>query len=270
MAPTPPSKSCHRRAQAADGSLSAAAVPLRLEVPQGSERTRGAQPRRTGLGLLCLTAAVMVSGVAFVSGRPSGKPAGLQVREEQRSSRVAMQYNRFKGNQRARKAFNTPPPQVQNLKDQYIVLFIRSSKIKRWCPLNIISGSDAIKNLKSFTDNDFAKALGGDKLADWQMARAIGMTLYKQQDEVKKQAKKMHPELNYAKEFEFGFKEIMDNAKFNKNPSDLMINANVTVLPPEEELRNLLDDAGDAVANAGDTFTKASDNLKGFLGGGQK
>lgn len=160
-------------------------------------------------------------------------------------------------------------PQVNNMKDQYFIIWIRSMKVKQWFPINIISGSEAAKTLKNVKDSSIAKAIGGDRLADYQIVRAIGMQLYKDNEDVKKQALTMHPVLKYAKEFQYGYKEIQNNTKFNDNPSDDMMLVNISIIPPEEELRNLLDDAGDAVEKAGSAVSKVGDNIKGFFGSGR-
>lgn len=159
-------------------------------------------------------------------------------------------------------------PSLNNMKDQYFILFVRSSKVKNWYPLNIISGSEAAKTLKNVKDNSIAQAVGGDKLANYQMERAIGMNIYGNKDEVKKQSLNMHPNLRFASELEYGYKEITNNTKFNDNPRFFMMLDNISSIPPEEELRNLLDDAGDAVKNAGDSISKVGDNIKGFFGSG--
>lgn len=158
-------------------------------------------------------------------------------------------------------------PSLQNLKDQYFIVWVRSKMIKQWYPFNIISGAEAAKQLKSVAKNDIAKAVGVDKLADFQVVKAIGMSLYKQKDEVKKQALKMHPSLQYAAEVEYGYKEILNNTEFNKNPNPFMQSVNISKIPPEDELRNLLDDAADAAGKVGESITKASDNVKGFFSG---
>jgi len=158
-------------------------------------------------------------------------------------------------------------PSLNNIKDQYFILWARSKKVKNWYPVNIISGSEAAKNIKSATDNDIAKAVSLDRLANYQVERALGLNLYKQGDEALKQAKKMHKMLNYAQEIQWGYKEIGNNTEFNKNPGPFLALVNISVIPPEEELRNVLDDAADAASGVGDNFAKATDQVKGFFGG---
>eukprot|EP00439_Symbiodinium_sp_Y106_P081571 s1194_g20.t1 len=141
-------------------------------------------------------------------------------------------------------------PSLNNMKDQYFIVYARSPKIKEWKPLNIVSGSEAMKTLKSATDNRIAKTVGADKLAEGQVVKGIGMQLYKQKDEIFDQAKQMHPGLSYTQEIQFGFKEIKNNTQFNDNPGSFMDMRGIELIPPEEELRNLLDAAGEAVEEA--------------------
>lgn len=159
-------------------------------------------------------------------------------------------------------------PTLNNMKDQYYILFVRSVKVRSWYPLNIISGSEAAKTLKNVKDNQLAQAVGGDRLAKYQMERAIGMQIYGNKDEVKKQSLNMHSNLRFASDLQYGYKEILNNTKFNDNPREFMMLDNITTLPPEEELRNLLDDAGEAVQSAGDSISKVGDNIKGFFSSG--
>merc|ERR1740138_548645 len=94
------------------------------------------------------------------------------------------------------------------------------------------------------------------------------MNLYKQKDEVEKQAVNMHQKLKHASEIEYGFKEILNNTEFNENPGPFMSLVNITLIPPEKELRTVFDDAGDAVSEAGSSISKVGDNIKGFFGQG--
>jgi len=159
-------------------------------------------------------------------------------------------------------------PSLNNMKDQYFIVYARSPKIKEWKPLNIVSGSEAMKTLKSATDNRIAKTVGADKLAEGQVVKGIGMQLYKQKDEIFDQAKQMHPGLSYTQEIQFGFKEIKNNTQFNDNPGSFMDMRGIELIPPEEELRNLLDAAGEAVEEAQVQVGKVGDQVKGFFSSG--
>jgi len=215
-----------------------------------------------------LAALAAAGGVSFCGGGPPQPRAGVPTAP----SGVAMQgkSGRWTGGRPnlgeiARRKMQFPS--LNNLKDQYFILWVRSQKVKQWYPLNIISGSEAAKNLKNVGQNEVAKAVGINRLADYQVVRAIGMNLYKQEDEAKKQALNMHKQLQHAKELQWGYKEILNNTQFNDNPSKFLQMTNISMIPPEKELRNLLDDAGDAIGNAGTSITEASDNIKGFFSG---
>jgi len=159
-------------------------------------------------------------------------------------------------------------PSVTNMKDQYYIIWVRSKKVKQWKAINIISGAEMMKNMKKMGENEMAKAVGVGQLANWQLVRSIGLQLYQQKDEVNKNAVEMHPMLKSANgSLEYGYKEILDNVDFNKSPYDYLKNVNISLIPPEDELRNILDDAGDAVKDAGTSISKVGDSVKGFFGG---
>mmetsp|Transcript_27280 Transcript_27280/g.50047 ORF Transcript_27280/g.50047 Transcript_27280/m.50047 type:complete len:248 (-) Transcript_27280:50-793(-) len=158
-------------------------------------------------------------------------------------------------------------PSLQNTKDQYFIMYARSAKVKQWMAFNIISGAEIIKNLKEFTkNNEFIDALGGGRFADWQAQRAIGMQVYKEQDQILESVRNMHAPIRVAKEVEWGYKEIDDNEAFNKDPTKYLGLKNVTKIPPEKELRNVLDDAGDAVSSAASSISSVPDKVKGLFG----
>eukprot|EP00437_Effrenium_voratum_P040900 CAMPEP_0181472090 /NCGR_PEP_ID=MMETSP1110-20121109/39416_1 /TAXON_ID=174948 /ORGANISM="Symbiodinium sp., Strain CCMP421" /LENGTH=180 /DNA_ID=CAMNT_0023597139 /DNA_START=99 /DNA_END=641 /DNA_ORIENTATION=- len=165
------------------------------------------------------------------------------------------------------KARKMQMPSLNNLKDQYFIIYCRSPSIKQWCPMNIVSGSEALKSLKGATDNQIAKTIGADKFAEGQIVKAVGMNLYKQRDEITEQAKKMHKGLRYTENLQFGYKEIMNNTIFNDNPGQFLDMTGIVLIPPEEELRNLLDAAGETLGEAGEQISKVGDNVKGFFGG---
>eukprot|EP00933_Yihiella_yeosuensis_P072027 TRINITY_DN80313_c0_g1_i1.p1 TRINITY_DN80313_c0_g1~~TRINITY_DN80313_c0_g1_i1.p1 ORF type:complete len:271 (+),score=69.78 TRINITY_DN80313_c0_g1_i1:40-813(+) len=156
-------------------------------------------------------------------------------------------------------------PSLSNMKDTYYILWCRSAKVKQWHPFNIVSGAEAAKALKGVAENDVAKAVGADKLANYQTVKALGMSIYKNMDDVKKSVFGMHPSLKLASTLQFGYKEIKNNTIFNENPGDDLNFKRVKLIPSEEELRNVLDEAGDAVAKAGDAASQVSEKVKGFF-----
>ncbi|CAK0865226.1 unnamed protein product [Prorocentrum cordatum] len=206
---------------------------------------------------------------AFVGARPEQTLEGprlLQKREPAVARFRSATHQAGVPNFRAIQARKVKLPSVSNMKDQYYIIWVRSAKVKQWKPINIISGAEMLKNMKKMGENDVAKAIGVGGIADYQLVRSIGLQLYQQKDEVRKNAISMHKMLKYAKELQFGFKEIANNTEFNAQPFKFMSPKNVSLIPPEEELRNILDDAGDAVKDASTEISKVGDNIKGFFG----
>eukprot|EP00438_Fugacium_kawagutii_P028946 Skav223611 [mRNA] locus=scaffold1522:53567:57452:- [translate_table: standard] len=68
------------------------------------------------------------------------------------------------------KASRMRMPSLNNLKDQYFIIYARSPAVKQWCPMNIVN-------------------------------------LYKQRDEITEQARKMHKGLRFSGELQFGYKD---------------------------------------------------------------
>jgi len=254
----------------ASQSVSQPAVAA-MPAPEGRRSTlRGVLVVAAALGAafwwVATPAEDAVSDAFVGAGAPSAESLGRT------DSRVAMgiksgRYQNGIPNLKVMMSRKVQMPSLNNMKDQYFILFVRSQKVRNWYPMNIISGADAIKTLKGIKDNNFVKALGGDRLAENQILRAIGMNIYGQKDKVVQEARKMHTNLQFSSELDFGFKEITNNTRFNDNPREFMMLNNITAVPPEAELRNLLDDAGDALKDAGESVSKVGDNIKGFLSG---
>lgn len=161
------------------------------------------------------------------------------------------------------------PPSVPNTKDRYFLLWARSATVREWKPFNLVSGNQLGKTLESVKENSVAQAVGVSGLAAGQIVKQLGMNIYKNLADVRKQCLEMHPDLGLTKkDLEFGFKEIPDNEQFNKEPFQAMrFRNNITSIPPESELRNLLDDASDAISSTPGLVTQASDNVKNFFSG---
>jgi len=164
-------------------------------------------------------------------------------------------------------SFKAKMPSVQNLKDQYFILFVRSVKVNMWYPINIVSGTEAAKGLQGVKENAVAKAVGIDRLLDNQVIRTLGSSIYKQKDEVIKQARSFHKALKGTDDYMWGYKEIMNNTKFNEKPTELYEMNGILIIPPEEELRNILDTVADASKTTSEAVAKVGDGIKGFLGG---
>eukprot|EP00930_Biecheleria_cincta_P048843 TRINITY_DN340_c0_g1_i1.p1 TRINITY_DN340_c0_g1~~TRINITY_DN340_c0_g1_i1.p1 ORF type:complete len:268 (-),score=47.79 TRINITY_DN340_c0_g1_i1:81-839(-) len=231
---------------------------------------RGVSAVFLALGVaVALTDATSLLSSAFCSGSSAHKSKFRVVPDIESAVSMGIRSRRWSGGRPNMAEINREKmqsPSLNNVKDQYFILYARSPKIKHWYAINIVSGSEAAKNLKGATNNDLAKAVGVDKLAQGQVVKALGMSMYKQNDEVMKNAREMHPPLNYASKLQYGYKEILNNTEFNKNPVPFLQLTNISLIPPEEELRNILDDAGDKLSEAGTNLAKVGDNVKGFLG----
>jgi len=156
--------------------------------------------------------------------------------------------------------------QVDNLDEDYYIIYLRSKAVRKWFPINIISGQDAAKNVKKATDNVVAKTVGLDEFANQKLIDELAKQLYKSKDEVWEQAQSMHTVLKHCTSYEFGYKMIQDNDKFNEDPSGAFDSKNITAFKSEEELRSVVDDASDTLKNTQESVAKVSDNIKGFLG----
>eukprot|EP00929_Paragymnodinium_shiwhaense_P068979 TRINITY_DN347_c0_g2_i1.p1 TRINITY_DN347_c0_g2~~TRINITY_DN347_c0_g2_i1.p1 ORF type:complete len:274 (+),score=69.58 TRINITY_DN347_c0_g2_i1:100-822(+) len=236
-----------------------------------SRRQAARQPPRVRVATLALVGVVAAAAVTTFVG---GNWMNSNQRMAREDSPVTMylksgRWSNGRPNTNEIQRRRVQNPQLNNMRDMYYILFARSKKVKQWKPINIISGSEAAKTFKNIGENQVVKALGGDKFAKGQIVKAIGMNLYQKKEEVNEQATKMHATLKYATELEYGYKEILNNTKFNDKPFSFLDNVNVSVVPPEAELRSLLDDAGDAVGNAGSSISKVGDNIKGFFSSGQ-
>lgn len=275
-------------------------APLRSSCNQGHRAQRADRPLRVvsmavvmagaASALLGLSAKVSSHGLVFCGS--GGLATRLSAPEAQQQSLVAMNtiwYERppsigvvggyskkSKPKNRAGATFNgntlmqwrMKPPSVPNLKDRYFILWVRSTVTRQWKPFNLVSDTQLGKTLETVQKNEVAKAIGVSKLAGDQMVKQIGMSIYKDLPGVKKTVLEMHPTLATTKELQFGYKEIPDNEKFNKEPFKILGSLNnVTIIPPEKELRNLLDDAGEAISSSTGAISKASDNVKSFFSG---
>lgn len=94
-------------------------------------------------------------------------------------------------------------PEVDKENPQFVI-FVRSSKVKMWYPLNIVSGGPLAKGLIAGLENDFLKGL-----ANGALLNSLQEVVYKDVDAVEKAARDTIKPLAAAKELTYGFK-IMD------------------------------------------------------------
>jgi len=146
------------------------------------------------------------------------------------------------GRQRGGPEIPIPPVDPDN---EEFVIFVRSKKLQMWVPCTMIKGTNAA--------NQLVKSLGdtGKSLQKDTLIRSLGESVYGNQKELLKAAKKSSPMLGYAKEFEFGFK-VRDKT----NPKEWYIPKQIVIIPPKDELPEA------PLAGA----TKAFDSVKDSIG----
>eukprot|EP00746_Dinoflagellata_sp_MGD_P165716 gnl/MRDRNA2_/MRDRNA2_95154_c0_seq1.p1 gnl/MRDRNA2_/MRDRNA2_95154_c0~~gnl/MRDRNA2_/MRDRNA2_95154_c0_seq1.p1 ORF type:complete len:289 (-),score=57.88 gnl/MRDRNA2_/MRDRNA2_95154_c0_seq1:113-979(-) len=159
----------------------------------------------------------MVSGSSI----ESFQPASLQPRSH---TVVAAKRERMKGGGQGQRRPEIPIPPVDPDNEEFVI-FVRSKKLQMWVPCTMIKGTNAA--------NQLVKSLGdtGKSLQKDTLIRSLGESIYGNQKELLKAAKKSSPMLGYAKEFEFGFK-VRDKS----NPKDWYIPKQIVTIPPEGEL----------------------------------
>eukprot|EP00441_Pelagodinium_beii_P017283 CAMPEP_0197661860 /NCGR_PEP_ID=MMETSP1338-20131121/51713_1 /TAXON_ID=43686 ORGANISM="Pelagodinium beii, Strain RCC1491" /NCGR_SAMPLE_ID=MMETSP1338 /ASSEMBLY_ACC=CAM_ASM_000754 /LENGTH=237 /DNA_ID=CAMNT_0043239501 /DNA_START=111 /DNA_END=824 /DNA_ORIENTATION=+ len=232
--------------------------------------------KQVSASLLMVTASIFVReslGAAFC-----GAEIRWQISPQSFRSEVAMNYRENTDtfldpdkpngvpNPQLKAARKMRPPQLENMDEEYWLIYIRSKKLKAWKPINVVSGAETAKQLKKTMDNDLARAVGADGFAEEQMVNGLAKQIYKGKDEMIKSASEMHTDLRWAKEFEFGYKKVLDNVKFNKDPYEEFKIVNVTAFKSEEEVRNVFDEASDAATKTQETVSNVGASLKGFLG----
>mmetsp|Transcript_10323 Transcript_10323/g.35973 ORF Transcript_10323/g.35973 Transcript_10323/m.35973 type:complete len:191 (-) Transcript_10323:80-652(-) len=110
------------------------------------------------------------------------------------------------------------------------VVFVRSTKVPTWYPLNVVTGGQAAKMLMTASENELGKKLYGN-----QLPKQIGAAIYRDIASIEEMAKKAIPALKSATELKYGFKVLdKDDVMASVKPSD------VVEIPPEEETKGAL------------------------------
>ncbi|EIE24190.1 hypothetical protein COCSUDRAFT_53257 [Coccomyxa subellipsoidea C-169] len=127
----------------------------------------------------------------------------------------------------------TPPVDPDNAE---FVLFIRAVKFPQWYPLSVVKGGSAANIIVRAMESEFGRLLYGKTLI-----RNIGTVVYQDRRKIENMVKRSLPMMKNFKDFEFGFK-IRDKTR----PNDWYFAENVTIIPPESELRGTVaDQVGD-------------------------
>jgi hypothetical protein len=134
---------------------------------------------------------------------------------------AARERTRPPGMNRQRPQIPCPPVDPDN---EEFVIFVRSTKLMMWVPCTMIKGTQAA--------NQLVKSLGDEKsLQKDTLIRSLGESIYGNQKELLKAAKKSSPMMGYAKEFDFGFK-----VRDKNNPQEWYLPKDIVILPPEDQL----------------------------------
>merc|ERR1719326_2268979 len=115
-----------------------------------------------------------------------------------------------------------PVPEVDPDNEEFVI-FLRSVKSPMWVPCTMIKGNAAA--------NQLVKGAGEEGLQRNTLIRSLGESVYGNEKELLKAAKKMSTALTYAKEFVYGFK-IRDKSK----PERWYVPEDIIVLPPKDQL----------------------------------
>lgn len=135
------------------------------------------------------------------------------------------------------------PPPLPKLEDDgnpKFVIFIREEAVNLWYPLSIITGGTTAKIMVSAKDNFMGKYIYKDTIA-----RNIAAVIYRDEKEIKKSALKQFRVLRSASSFRYGYKLVENN-----NLRAALAPSNVVELPPQEELKTVVDKVKDFFGNA--------------------
>lgn len=135
-----------------------------------------------------------------------------------------------------------PPPSVPPAEDDNprFVVFIRSKNVPRWYPLNIISGGTTAKIMVAGKDTPVGKFL-----YEGALTRNLAAVVYKDEKEIRKIALKQYPVLKAASELQYGYKLIDP-----KNPNSALYSSDIIKIPPQEELKPVVEKVKDFFGNA--------------------
>lgn len=171
--------------------------------------------------------------------------AGKGRRSRQRTGQVQQQ---------PQKPEDMPVPDIPiDPQNPQFVIFVRSTKLPFWYPVNVITGGSQAKLLLRTMESRF-----GQTLVESNLLKQLGKSLYENKQELLEGVYKQYPNLQNAEQLQFGMR-ILDKEDVRRS---LMPNAEgIKLIPPEEECKMVLDEARDAMQNF---------NLGKLFGGNKK
>ncbi|KAH9290778.1 hypothetical protein KI387_034895, partial [Taxus chinensis] len=119
------------------------------------------------------------------------------------------------------------------------LLFVRTIKVPRWYPLSIITGGTTAKLMVAAKDTFIGK-----RIYESTITRNIAGVVYRDEKKIRKIVLKQYPVLKAASGFQYGFKLIDPD-----NPNSAIYPSNVIKIPPQEELKPVVEKVKDFFAN---------------------
>ncbi|GLJ36717.1 hypothetical protein SUGI_0738980 [Cryptomeria japonica] len=120
------------------------------------------------------------------------------------------------------------------------LVFVRTLKVPRWYPLSIITGGTTAKIMVAAKDTFIGKYIYESTLT-----RNIGTVVYNDEEKIKNAVLTQYPMLKAASGFLYGYK-LIDPV----NPDSSIYPSNVTMIPPKEELKPVVEKVKDYFGNA--------------------
>ncbi|XP_074557087.1 protein HHL1, chloroplastic isoform X2 [Curcuma longa] len=159
-----------------------------------------------------------------------------------RRSLLVVEAKGKKGMMSGRQFQRAPPPlpKIEDDGNPRFVIFIRTSNVYLWYPLSIVSGGTTAKIMVAAKDNFLGKYIYKDTIA-----RNLAAVIYKDEKEIQKTAFKQFRVLRSATSFRYGYKLVENN-----NLRAAISTNNVIELPPQEELKTVVDKVKDFFGNA--------------------
>jgi hypothetical protein len=144
--------------------------------------------------------------------------------------------------QQPQKPEDMPVPDIPiDPQNPQFVIFVRSTKLPFWYPVNVITGGSQAKLLLRTMESQF-----GQTLVESNLLKQLGKSLYENKQELLEGVYKQYPNLQNAEQLQFGMR-ILDKEDVRRSlmPND----EGIKLIPPEEDCKMVIDEARDAMQN---------------------
>ncbi|XP_078440832.1 multidrug resistance protein [Wolffia australiana] len=140
-----------------------------------------------------------------------------------------------------------PLPKIEDDGNPRFVIFIRTDKVYLWYPLSVVTGGTTAKIMVAAKDSFIGKYIYKDTIA-----RNLAAVIYRDEKSLQKTAFKQFRVLRSATSFRYGYKLVENN-----NLRAALATSDVIELPPEEELKTVVDKVKDFFGDAGKNAKEA-------------